>query len=71
MGYDFRGSGADNAGSIAPIAGPIYDVGDALGPIAAGFLVAAMGYGGAFRTMAALALACAVVFHAVSRHLPH
>lgn len=30
MGYDFRGSGAGNAGAIAPIAGSIYDVGEAV-----------------------------------------
>jgi MFS family permease len=57
-------------GAAHGVFGTIYDVGDAFGPIAAGFLVAAVGYGGAFRTMAALALACAAVFYAVSRHLP-
>ncbi|MBM4409489.1 MAG: glycoside hydrolase family 18 protein, partial [Chloroflexi bacterium] len=30
MGYDFRTSGADNAGAIAPISGEIYDVADAV-----------------------------------------
>jgi hypothetical protein len=29
-----------------------------------------VGYGGAFRTMAALALACAAIFHIVSRERP-
>jgi hypothetical protein len=42
--------------------GTIYDVGDACGPAAAGFLVAWVGYGGAFRPMAAVALACAALF---------
>jgi DHA1 family multidrug resistance protein-like MFS transporter len=50
--------------------GTVYDVGDAFGPIAAGFLVGAVGYGGAFRTMAALAVVCAVVFYTVSRQVP-
>jgi MFS family permease len=57
-------------GAAHGVFGTIYDVGDAFGPIAAGFLVAAVGYGGTFRTMAALTLGCAVVFYAVSRDLP-
>lgn len=56
-------------GAAHGVFGTIYDVGDAFGPIAAGFLVAALGYGGAFRTMAALALACGAVFYTLSRHL--
>jgi DHA1 family multidrug resistance protein-like MFS transporter len=57
-------------GAAHGVFGTIYDVGDACGPITAGFLVAAVGYGGAFRTMAALALACAAIFHIVSRERP-
>lgn len=57
-------------GAAHGVFGTIYDVGDAFGPIAAGFLVAVVGYGGAFRTMAAFALICAVIFHTVSRPLP-
>ena len=30
MGYDFRGSGEANAGAIAPIDGPLFDVQDAV-----------------------------------------
>jgi MFS transporter, DHA1 family, multidrug resistance protein len=57
-------------GAAHGVFGTLYDVGDAFGPIAAGFLVAAVGYGGTFRTMAALALACGAMFYAVSRQLP-
>ena len=28
MGYDYRSSGSSPVGSIAPIGGPLYDVGD-------------------------------------------
>jgi MFS family permease len=57
-------------GAAHGVFGTVYDVGDAFGPIAAGFLVAALGYAGAFRAMSALALLCAAVFYAVSRQLP-
>jgi spore germination protein YaaH/flagellar hook assembly protein FlgD len=30
MGYDYRGSGASTAGSLAPLGGPTYDIGDTL-----------------------------------------
>jgi DHA1 family multidrug resistance protein-like MFS transporter len=47
--------------------GTIYDVGDALGPISAGFLVAAIGYTRMFQVMAAVALTMAVAFAFASR----
>jgi len=50
--------------------GTIYDVGDALGPIAAGILVATVGYERMFRVMALVALTMAVVFSFVSRSSP-
>jgi spore germination protein YaaH/flagellar hook assembly protein FlgD len=30
MGYDYRGAGASTAGSLAPLGGPTYDIGDTL-----------------------------------------
>jgi hypothetical protein len=42
--------------------GTIYDIGDALGPIAAGVLVAWLGYGHMFQVMAVVAVMMAVVF---------
>ena len=47
--------------------GTIYDVGDALGPIVAGFLVAAVGYTRMFQVMATVALTMAVAFAVSSR----
>lgn len=47
--------------------GTIYDIGDASGPIAAGLLVAAVGYPAMFRVMALLGLAAAAAFWALSR----
>ncbi len=47
--------------------GTIYDIGDASGPIAAGLLVAAIGYTAMFRVMALLGLAAAAAFWALSR----
>jgi MFS family permease len=46
-------------GAAHGVFGTIYDVGDALGPIVAGLLVAAVGYTRMFQTMAAVALAMA------------
>ena len=54
-------------GTAHGVFGSIYDVGDALGPIAAGFLVAAVGYTGMFQTMAVIGLLMAVLFFAGSR----
>jgi hypothetical protein len=47
--------------------GTIYDVGDALGPIVAGVLVAAVGYSRMFQIMAAVAFTMAAAFAAASR----
>lgn len=54
-------------GAAHGVFGTIYDVGDALGPIAAGALVAALGYAPMFQVMAAVALSMAVVFAALTR----
>jgi predicted MFS family arabinose efflux permease len=42
--------------------GTIYDVGDALGPIAGGVLVAWLGYAHMFQVMAVVAIMMAAVF---------
>lgn len=55
-------------GAAHGVFGTIYDVGDALGPIAAGVLVASVGYARMFQTMAAVALIVTTVFAVVSRH---
>jgi MFS family permease len=49
-------------GAAHGVFGTIYDIGDALGPIAAGGLVAWLGYAHMFRVMAVVALAMAMVF---------
>jgi MFS family permease len=49
-------------GSARGVFGTTYDVGDALCPMVAGFLVAAVGYARMFQVMAAVALAMAVAF---------
>jgi MFS family permease len=54
-------------GAAHGIFGTIYDVGDALGPIVAGILVAAVGYVRMFQIMAAVALSMAAAFAAASR----
>jgi MFS transporter, DHA1 family, multidrug resistance protein len=54
-------------GAAHGVFGTIYDIGDALGPIAAGLLVAAVGYGWMFQMMACITLSAAVLFHAQSR----
>jgi MFS transporter, DHA1 family, multidrug resistance protein len=54
-------------GAAHGVFGTIYDVGDALGPIAAGVLVASVGYSRMFQVMAAVALVAAAAFYVVSR----
>ena len=54
-------------GAAHGVFGTIYDIGDALGPIAAGLLVAAVGYARMFQVMAAVALVMAVAFAITSR----
>lgn len=54
-------------GAAHGVFGTIYDVGDALGPIVAGFLVAAVGYTRMFQVMAAAALTMAVAFAVASK----
>jgi MFS family permease len=53
-------------GAAHGVFGTIYDVGDALGPIAAGLLVAAAGYATMFQLMAGVALVMAIVFGVTS-----
>jgi len=54
-------------GAAHGIFGTIYDVGDALGPIAAGLLVASVGYVRMFQIVAAAAAMAAVAFWLLSR----
>jgi DHA1 family multidrug resistance protein-like MFS transporter len=54
-------------GAAHGVFGTIYDVGDALGPILAGLLVASVGYGPMFRIMATITLTVAVAFHFTAR----
>lgn len=54
-------------GAAHGVFGTIYDVGDAAGPIGAGILVAAIGYGPMFRTLSVFGLLVAVVFAIASR----
>jgi DHA1 family multidrug resistance protein-like MFS transporter len=54
-------------GAAHGVFGTIYDVGDALGPIVAGVLVAAVGYSRMFQVMAAVAVTMAAAFAAASR----
>jgi MFS family permease len=49
-------------GAAHGVFGTIYDIGDALGPIAAGVLVAALGFAWMFQVMATIAAAMAVLF---------
>lgn len=51
-------------GAAHGVFGTIYDIGDALGPIAGGLLVAALGYAQMFRVMAGVAATMAIVFAA-------
>ena len=54
-------------GAAHGVFGTIYDIGDALGPIAAGLLVATVGYLPMFRIMAAVAVVMALAFALVTR----
>ena len=49
-------------GAAHGVFGTIYDIGDALGPIAAGILVAGLGYAQMFQVMAGVAVTMAVAF---------
>jgi MFS family permease len=49
-------------GAAHGVFGTIYDIGDALGPIAAGGLVAWVGYARMFQVMASVAIVMAIVF---------
>ena len=57
-------------GAAHGVFGTIYDVGDALGPIAAGLLVSAVGYAPMFQILAVVGLTMAVVFLVASRSTP-
>lgn len=54
-------------GAAHGVFGTIYDIGDALGPLVGGLLVASIGYARTFQLMALLALAAAVVFAVLTR----
>jgi len=54
-------------GAAHGVFGTIYDIGDALGPIAAGVLVTAIGYAATFRVMATVTIVMAAVFTIGSR----
>jgi MFS transporter, DHA1 family, multidrug resistance protein len=54
-------------GAAHGVFGTIYDIGDALGPIAAGLLVATVGYARMFQIMALVGLTTAAVFAVASR----
>jgi MFS transporter, DHA1 family, multidrug resistance protein len=54
-------------GAAHGVFGTIYDVGDALGPLAGGLVVASVGYGRMFQIMAGLALAMAAAFFVATR----
>lgn len=54
-------------GAAHGVFGTIYDVGDALGPIVAGLLVATVGYARMFQLMASAAVAMAITFAVSSR----
>jgi MFS family permease len=53
-------------GAAHGVFGTIYDIGDALGPIVAGILVAAVGYSRMFQIMAAVAISMAAAFAVAS-----
>jgi MFS family permease len=57
-------------GTAHGVFGSIYDVGDALGPIAAGVLVATLGYAHMFRIMALVGFTMAIVFWIATRMQP-
>jgi MFS family permease len=54
-------------GAAHGVFGTIYDVGDALGPLAGGLLVASFGYGRMFQILATVALTVAVAFAIATR----
>lgn len=54
-------------GAAHGVFGTIYDIGDALGPIAAGVLLASLGYARMFQVMAMVGLAVAVGYSLASR----
>jgi MFS family permease len=54
-------------GAAHGVFGTIYDIGDALGPIGAGFVVAAFGYVAMFRTLTVIGIAMALVFALATR----
>ena len=54
-------------GAAHGVFGTIYDIGDALGPIVAGLLVASVGYARMFQAMALVGVIMAVVFSLASR----
>jgi MFS transporter, DHA1 family, multidrug resistance protein len=54
-------------GAAHGVFGTIYDIGDALGPIVAGVLVAVVGYTHMFQIMAVVALTMAIAFSVASR----
>jgi MFS transporter, DHA1 family, multidrug resistance protein len=57
-------------GAAHGVFGTIYDIGDALGPIAAGMLVARLGYAHMFQVMAAVAVTMAVAFAVTTARYP-
>jgi MFS transporter, DHA1 family, multidrug resistance protein len=57
-------------GAAHGVFGTIYDVGDALGPITAGVLVATVGYAQMFQILAVVGATMAVVFLIASRRTP-
>lgn len=57
-------------GAAHGVFGTIYDVGDALGPIAAGILVAAIGYARIFQMVAGVVLVMAVALAVTSKAAP-
>ena len=57
-------------GAAHGVFGTIFDIGDALGPVGGGLLVAAVGYAAMFRIMAGAALAMALAFVLASRPRP-
>ena len=59
-------------GAAHGVFGTIYDIGDALGPIAGGLLVTNLGYAHMFQVMAAVAVTMAIAFGiTTARHSPH
>jgi MFS family permease len=58
-------------GAAHGVFGTIYDIGDALGPVSAGILVARFGYAHMFQVMAAVAVTMAIAFViTTARHSP-